>query len=187
MLAVKFSPEYDCRDLVTIFNNTFTASYHTVLQGGGHEPLYTPSVDEHPAKIVFAHDYFSSALHEISHWLIAGATRRQYEDYGYWYCPDGRNQQQQAEFERVEVSPQALEWILSKACGRRFRLSLDNLTGESGDSESFARAVLQRVQRYAQEGLPNRAELMRHALCQYYSTPLELDPEDFTLKEVYNL
>ncbi len=36
-------------------------------------------------------DFFASALHEISHWCVAGKARREQVDFGYWYCPDGRD------------------------------------------------------------------------------------------------
>ena len=185
MLAESFSPTFDCQHLVEIFDQTFAASYHTELVAGGDEPLYSPAQGHQRARIVFAHDYFSSALHEISHWLIAGAERRQMEDYGYWYAPDGRDASQQAAFEKVEVSPQALEWILTKACGKPFRLSLDNLSGDSGDCKVFAEAVLQRVGRYAEQGLSERATQMRQALVDFYNTPVTLSRADFCLEEIY--
>ena len=50
-------------------------------------------------------------------------------DYGYWYQPDGRDEQTQAEFEKVEVKPQALEWIFTQSLGQEFFLSTDNLSG----------------------------------------------------------
>ncbi len=185
MLAESFCPTFDSQHLVEIFNQNFAASFHTELVAGGNEPLYSPAQGQQKARIVFAHDYFSSALHEISHWLIAGAERRQLEDYGYWYAPDGRDASQQAAFEKVEVAPQALEWILTKACGKPFRLSLDNLSGECGDSKAFAEAVLQRVGGLAEQGLPERAALMRQALVNFYHTPATLSAADFCLEEIY--
>ncbi|MEA7548766.1 elongation factor P hydroxylase, partial [Salmonella enterica subsp. enterica serovar Anatum] len=43
--------------------------------------------------------------YEISHWCIAGKARRELVDFGYWYCPDGRDAQTQSQFEDVEVKP----------------------------------------------------------------------------------
>lgn len=60
-------------------------------------------------------------MHELAHWCIAGPERRLLADYGYWYEPDGRTEQIQAEFEKVEVKPQAVEWILSASCGFPFK------------------------------------------------------------------
>lgn len=131
--------------LIHVFNVVF-AHHHTILVRGQHEPEYFPAQHDQPAKIVFAHGYFASALHEISHWCIAGAARRKLPDLGYWYAPDGRNAEQQALFEQVEVKPQALEWLLSAACLREFRVSLDNLNGAGGDGQAFKHAVQARVQ-----------------------------------------
>ena len=49
-----------------------------------------PANDEVPYNaIYFARGFYSSALHEIAHWLVAGKERRKLEDFGYWYEPDG--------------------------------------------------------------------------------------------------
>ena len=118
-------------------------------------------------------------MHEISHWLIAGQQRRQLVDYGYWYVPDGRSAKQQKQFEQVEIKPQALEWILSEACGYRFVLSVDNLNGEPGDISSFKQAIVEQVQVYCREGLPARAKQLRDCLCKFYCTNLQLDEKIF--------
>ena len=185
MLALNSQPTFNCNDLVKLFNETFETSHNTILVAGGSEPLYLPAKNGECAKIIFAYDYFSSALHEISHWLIAGEARRRLEDYGYWYSPDGRNVEQQQAFEKVEVTPQALEWILTKACGRLFRLSLDNLNGQVCSSKPFAEAVHYRVGMLTKTGLNKRAEHMRKVLCDFYQTPSELEETDFHLKEIY--
>lgn len=156
-------------DLIRIFNNCFAHNYQTRLERGEDEPLYLPkdaTRDYHV--ILFARGFFSSALHEVSHWLIAGEQRRLLIDYGYWYEPDGRTAQQQRLFEHVEVKPQALEWTLSNACGFHFQLSVDNLNGEPGDSSKFQEAVYQQLQDYERFGLPLRARIFRDALSQFY-------------------
>ena len=87
---------HDANDLIEIFNDLFVRPFNTELIAGGEEPVYCPakaSGDRHG--IVFCHDYFSSALHEVSHWCIAGAQRRELVDFGYWYAPDGRSTAQQ--------------------------------------------------------------------------------------------
>ena len=148
--------------LILHFNHWF-AHHNVILQRGAHEPEYFPAgQNEHaqqPARIVFAHGYFASALHEISHWCVAGAQRRLLPDLGYWYAPDGRNAEQQALFEQVEVKPQALEWLFTQACQRKFRVSLDNLNGEAGSGEQFKDNVYARVQ----ELLAGRAPIPRDA------------------------
>lgn len=167
-------------DLISIFNQCFLDKYRTQLMRGGDEPLYVPAGTEYDLHtIYFAYGYFSSALHECSHWLIAGKERRKLTDFGYWYAPDGRTAEQQALFQNVEVKPQALEWILSAACGYRFQVSSDNLNGEEGDAEAFKQAILNQVMFYCEHGLPYRARVFRQALCEFYAMPGVLDKELF--------
>lgn len=141
--------------LILHFNDWF--SHHNVtLVRGEHEPEYFPATEIQPARIQFAHGFFNSALHEISHWCIAGAKRRTLPDLGYWYAPDGRTAEQQALFEQVEVKPQALEWLFSQALLRPFRVSLDNLTGDGGNGAQFKNNVYTQVQAFlnAPETIP---------------------------------
>jgi elongation factor P hydroxylase len=180
------SDQFDANDLISIFASCFFLSHNTRLVRGGDEPIYLPATgDDDFHKIVFAHGYFSSALHEIAHWLVAGEARRQQEDYGYWYAPDGRTAQQQAIFESVEVAPQAIEWLLSKAFGKPFRFSLDNLTGEVTDPKNFAHAVLVYIAQLTKNGLNERTQLFYEALCDFYNTDKKLDSKDFKLSEIY--
>ena len=164
-------------DLVTLFNNLFLLSQGTELVRGGDEPEYLPAGVNGPhAQVIFAHGYFASALHEISHWCIAGERRRQLPDYGYWYCPDGRSREQQSAFEQVEVKPQALEWLFAIACRSRFHISVDNLEGGGAiDEQGFRRNVYRQACCYLDEGLPVRAEQFLEALMDFYGT----GPEDF--------
>lgn len=158
-------------DLIQIFNQCFEQSYHTRLVKGGDEPIYLPAIGaQNYHEIHFAHGYFSSGLHEISHWLIAGASRRLQVDFAYWYAPDGRSAAQQALFQKVEVKPQALEWILCRAAKFPFRVSLDNLNGEPTDSAPFKKAILEQVSLYCDQGLSHRAKIFRAALVDFYKT-----------------
>ncbi|MCH4248346.1 MAG: elongation factor P hydroxylase [Acinetobacter populi] len=136
--------------LILHFNRWFS-HYNVILVRGEHEPEYFPATNMQPARIQFAHGFFNSALHEISHWCIAGAQRRTLPDLGYWYAPDGRTAEQQRLFEQVEVKPQALEWLFAQACLRPFRVSLDNLTGAAGNGTLFKDHVFAQVQRYLAE------------------------------------
>jgi len=155
--------------LLDCLNPWLEHSFRTRLVAGAGEPIYlAAAVPEAPHQIVFAHGYFSSALHELAHWCLAGPKRRAQDDYGYWYCPDGRNARQQVEFERVEVKPQAVEWWLTAATGRSFRSSTDNLNGTATDSRPFRQAVQQQAQRYAKEGLPVRAGRAVDLLCEAF-------------------
>ena len=156
----------DAQQLCVLFDALFGASESTCLVAGGEEPLYVPADATHEqARIIFRHDYVASALHEIAHWCIAGSARRCELDYGYWYAPDGRNARQQAEFERVEARPQALEWLFSEACGLVFRPSIDNLNGAVIDSTGFVHAIAAAARDYCEWGLPARARVFHAALC----------------------
>lgn len=160
-----------------LFNDLFREAFGTVLVKGGAEPEYLPAGSAGKlAQIVFAHGYYASALHEISHWCIAGEHRRTLHDYGYWYCPDGRTPAQQRAFEQVEVKPQAIEWLFSVAAGARFHISLDNLTGNgASDDADFRRRVLEQAEGYLARGLPERAQSFFDTLQSFYGTGSTFD------------
>lgn len=158
-------------DLIHLFNQCFEVTHQTRLVFGGDEPWYLPKNAERAYhSVIFAHGFFSSALHECAHWLIAGQARRLQEDYGYWYAPDGRNHDEQRLFEQVEVKPQALEWILSRAAKHRFQFSLDNLNGSPADVDVFQQRVYDAAQSYLQHGLPPRAYQFHQALLSHYES-----------------
>jgi elongation factor P hydroxylase len=165
-------------DLQALFDGCFAESLDTVLRGGFDEPLYRAPTGGECAQIQYAHDHFASALHEVAHWLVAGPERRRLDDYGYWYVPDGRDPEQQAAFEQVEVRPQALEWCLSEACGFPFRLSSDNVEAGGGPSVDFARAVTER-RRAIQDRLPPRAARLVDALRAFYGTQQQPGSQPF--------
>ncbi len=175
--VTQLTPAHRSIDLEALFKQSFYKDYQTLLIGGADEPLYSP-VKHSPAtsrvephRLYYRADYFASALHEIAHWCIAGAQRRQQEDWGYWYCPDGRSPAQQRAFEAVEVKPQAVEWMLSVAAAAPFRISSDNLLGMENNTEEggdFYRAVAAQVQCYRQSGLPPRASQFFFALAAFY-------------------
>lgn len=170
------------QDLITIFNQCFGEEYNTQLEKGGDEPIYLPADESRPYHaIFFARGFFSSALHECAHWLIAGEKRRLQVDFGYWYEPDGRTKEQQALFQSAEVKPQAMEWILSRAAGCPFRVSIDNLSGEELDRSTFIHAVHNQVKSYCEQGLAPRAKKFHDALCLFYGTTSELQIEDFEI------
>lgn len=165
-----------------VFNETFATTEHTRLCGGAPEPLYEPPGDgiggsvhtAAPARIYYREDFAASALHEVAHWCIAGAARRRLVDYGYWYAPDGRDAARQREFMRVEARPQALEWCFSRACGRPFRLSFDNVDAppSMGEQRLFARCVLGSARAFVRAGMPPRAQRFFDALCEEFSPAL---------------
>jgi len=168
--------QHNAQDLVTLFNKTFLTTDNTELAGGYNEPLYQPATPDNPThRILFTRDYFASALHEVAHWCVAGPARRQRVDYGYWYEPDGRTQEQQHLFEQVEVRPQAFEWIFANACRYRFRISADNLMTGNSASHTFKDNIFKEVQTILCTGLPARAQRFTDALARFYGchSPLE--------------
>lgn len=164
-------PVHHYQDLIRLFNQTFCDSENTVLVKGSAEPIYLPADNNNRHhRIIFAHGYFASALHEIAHWTLAGKERRLLEDYGYWYCPDGRDETQQAAFEHVEIKPQAIEWAFSVACAKPFSVSTDNLNGAAVDVVGFTDNVRQQVYCYLARGFPPRAQVFMGILQQFYGT-----------------
>ena len=181
--------QHNPAQLITIFNQIFISSHNTRLDHSDDEPIYLPGDKQDPQhRILFAHGFFASALHEISHWCIAGAERRLLVDFGYWYEPDGRSAQKQREFEQVEIKPQAIEWILTKACGLKFNISTDNLSGKpevvAAGRELFAINVVKQVNKYLEKGLPERAAVLKQALLDYYQIRKKLDRDQFQLNEL---
>lgn len=168
-MSTKHTPE----EIISIFNHTFSDSFNTRLIRGEDEPIYLPADDKvNYHRIIFAHGYFASAMHEIAHWCVAGPERRLLEDFGYWYEPDGRTAEVQAEFEKVEIRPQAYEWILSVSAGFPFSVSCDNLNGDfEPDRLSFMNKVHKEVMMILQHGLPHRVSMLSEALQDYYQTP----------------
>lgn len=175
--SVTIVVKHHYQDLISLFDSVFSVTQNTRLIKGEDEPVYLPADQEFPFhRVVFAHGYFASALHEIAHWCIAGNARRQRVDYGYWYCPDGRNEQQQHEFELVEVKPQAIEWAFSIAAGKAFQVSTDNLNGVEPDRKTFSLRVQKQILQYLERGFPPRAERFIQSLHQFYATsPLCVD------------
>ncbi|MFD2166247.1 elongation factor P hydroxylase [Thalassotalea euphylliae] len=171
---------HNIQDIISIFDSTFYQAYNTRLIKGDDEPIYLPAdqtCDFH--RIVFAHGFYASALHEIAHWCIAGPERRLLEDFGYWYVPDGRNDEQQKAFEQVEVKPQAVEWALCAAANKRFNISADNLDGAEPDIEGFKAKVFEQVKSYLHNGFPARAQMLMASLVKFYGTSMPNSVDDF--------
>lgn len=164
--------KHDYNHLISTFNEAFLKSFNTVLCLGADEPFYLPADKKHlQHRIMFARGFYASAHHEVAHWCLAGRERRLLEDYGYWYQPDVRDEKVQAEFEKVEINPQAIEWILCASSGFRFQVSCDNLSGVEPDRAGFTQKVHQQVLIYLEQGLPDRAKIYSDALRGFYSIP----------------
>jgi elongation factor P hydroxylase len=161
------------KELTESFQRVFLPRANTCLIGGYEEPVYVPSRDGAPAEIRFTRDYIRSALHEVAHWCIAGEARLGLQDYGYWYRPDGRTPEEQSEFFRFEVRPQALEWVFSRRCGIEFAVSVDNLDGRTSRSEleQFERQVALQREIYESGGMPPRAQVFVDQVLSSSSPP----------------
>lgn len=180
---------HDVKELIEIFNDLFVDSENTELVSGDSEPMYLPANNEYSLnRIVFAHGFFSSALHEVAHWCIAGEERRKLVDYGYWYNPDGRTIDQQEAFAAVEAKPQALEWILSQGCLLKFVVSLDNLSaiesGEIDDFIYFKQSILKEIDAYKRSDIPARAILLYKALAQHFNADTHWFENSFFLEQL---
>ena len=178
------SNQHRIEDLIPLFNGLFLDTLNTGLVAGDDEPIYLPASAEYPHhRVIFAHGFFASALHEIAHWCVAGPERRTLEDFGYCYKPDGRTQLEQQEFEQVEQRPQAYEWILSVSAGKRFHFSADNLSGGVGPSDRFKQSVADRAQQTIEQGMNPRLQAFSDKLREFYGQPelraaqFELQPE----------
>jgi elongation factor P hydroxylase len=149
--------------------------------GGYTEPFYRAAKDGQMAQIQFSHDYIRSALHELSHWCVAGVERRKRDDFGYWYAEDGRNQQQQNEFFKVEVMPQTIEWAFSIISGIKFEASVDNLHNQVAGAEVFVENLHQQMQRFLAVGFSSRVTdiLTLFANHQGIECPLKLLAEKY--------
>jgi len=156
------------------------------MSGGFDEPLYQPAAGkEQSHELRYREDFFASALHEASHWCIAGPVRRQQTDFGYWYTPDGRSAAQQRAFESVEYKPQALEWFFSRACRHPFRISVDNLSsGCHSTDDAFERRVLAQARHWCLVGLPEDGARFFVALCREFGTQEDLGRLHFSLAEL---
>lgn len=170
--------------LERVFFDCFHDRYRTRLLGGAAEPLYLPASATRDARIYYREDFAASALHEVAHWCIAGPRRRQCEDYGYWYAPDGRTAAQQRAFEIVEVKPQALEWHFALAAGVPFHVSADNLLAPDSGDGSFAAAVAEQARRWCRQPLPPRAALYRRALALHFGRDDSPSPRCFAADAV---
>ncbi|MEM9101566.1 MAG: elongation factor P hydroxylase [Pseudomonadota bacterium] len=163
---------FDCDRLITIFNNLFSKEYATRLIKGGKEPFYKAAKhQEVDHQLIFREDFFSSALHEVAHWCLAGEGRLLQDDFGYWYESEQRDLEAQRRFFAVEIKPQALEAIFSKACGYPFEVSVDNHNVSrwlNNEVELFAAKVAAQIETFQHEGLPTRAQKFEQALKAHF-------------------
>lgn len=157
--------------LIPLFNELFQTACNTVLEPASTDPYYLPADESSPYnRVQYAHGFFASALHEVSHWCLAGERRRQLVDFGYWYKPDRQLAADQLEFERLEIKPQALEWIFTVATKKDFFVSADNLNFQEWDLTNFRQEVRQQALHFLQDGLSSRAESFLLGLKKHYQS-----------------
>ncbi len=152
--------------IAELFNSVFAGKYNTVLCGGATEPLYLPGSEETgiPSRLCFSHDYPRSALHEISHWCIAGAKRRKLPDFGYVYVPPPRATAEQKRFFELELKAQTLEYIFCEAVDIRFSPSADNLMVTMETLTRFMQSIIELSVKWKCKGLAGDAGLFLQAL-----------------------
>ena len=151
-------------------NNAVLHHHGTRLIGGFPEPFYKAAERDSRAEVQFTRDYERSALHELGHWCIAGKQRRLMNDYGYWYVPDGRSDEQQRLFYTVETKPQALEKHFCTALELSFEVSADNIGNYSrADMDTFSDRVDEQYSNYLQEGFPPRVTEIYDCLRQWHN------------------
>ena len=154
--------------LTKTFHTLFAESDDpTILLGNAKEPVYLPKNSSNPYNRIYYRDNFlSSALHEICHWTIAGQARRQIVDFGYWYTDQRGSQRMQKSFLKVEIVPQALEWILTSSLDQPFFVSLDSF----GDSEllpDFRKSVRDKALTFYNGRKPPRFEKLLSRILTY--------------------
>jgi len=154
------------QDLLEQLNSKILNQFNTTIIGGFEEPFYLAFRGTEQAQIQFSHDYIRSALHELAHWCVAGEQRRKLDDYGYWYAADGRDQQQQNEFFKLEIKPQAIEWAFSIICGIKFEASVDNLNNSVQGVEEFKANLTTQLLSFCETGFTKRAAEILNILVQ---------------------
>ncbi len=187
---MQWNPEEKRSQIIELFQTLFAGTadtsnqlqyedYPVKLLGGFPEPFYLAPKGNGPAEIRFTRDYLNSCFHEVAHWCIAGKERRRQDDYGYWYRPDGRDEQAQQAFFQAEAGPQALEWVFATASDEVFRISCDNLEGET-DSDTkyiqdlkFTEALQEKLNRYLADGFPPRGKKFLEGLMGLFHPEVE--------------
>ncbi len=131
-----FNDDELCNALIDLLANVLP---DLVIQGGADEPFYQAPSGGAKAILYFRSNYPRSLLHELSHYCLSGEKRRQIDDFGYWYIPCGRTENEQLLFEQVEARPQGLEKAMCEAIGISFIPSLDDFSGRPSSADFLER------------------------------------------------
>jgi len=169
-MSLTLSNNLDVTELAQVFDRLFYETWNTKLEPSPSDPIYLPASDECSYhRIMYYQDFFSSALHEISHWCIAGEKRRTQIDFGYWYKPERSKLEEQELFERYETKVQGLEWVLSSAAGKEFFVSCDCFDQSLLDLEKFRKSITKEALRIAKSKcLPVRTTKFITALRDHF-------------------
>ncbi len=138
-------------------------------------------------RIVFAHGFYASAIHEISHWCIAGKARRELVDFSATgIARMGVMPKRKASLKMLKRSRRHSTGCSVLAAGYPLNVSCDNLEGDfEPDRVVFQRRVHAQVMDYLANGIPERPARFIKALQNYYHTP-ELTAEQFPWPEALN-
>lgn len=151
--------------IAQLFNSCFAATEQTRCSGGADEPLYRPARAGRCAQLQYRGDHAASALHEISHWCLAGRGRRQLLDFGYNYVATPRSLVAQVRFLRSEIRPQALERLFARQAGILFRCSFDDVEDRFlALRPGFEAAVKITSEQFERHGVAPRAQQFLAAL-----------------------
>jgi elongation factor P hydroxylase len=154
---------------IELFNAEFKDSENTSIAESPDEPIYLPANEtESLNQILYTAGSYTSVLHEISHWCIAGEGRRKQVDYGYWYKPDFQTPKESELYTQFEAKTHGIEWIFSLAAGVPFYIIPNNLSAGFEVSQDLKEAVYRATLNYLNKGLPISAERFKHALLKYY-------------------
>lgn len=132
-----FTDDEFCQYLIGILANVFP---DLSIEGGADEPFYQAAKYNAKAVIYFRDNYPRSLLHELSHYCLAGDRRRMLDDFGYWYSPCGRSEEEQNKFEMVEARPQGLEKVMCEILKIKFSASIDDFSGRP-PSDAFLQGL----------------------------------------------
>ncbi len=154
---------------IQLFNTEFKDTEATIIAESPDEPIYLP-VDESNSfnRILYTKDSYTSVLHEISHWCIAGSERRKKIDYGYWYKPGSQTPKEAELYKKFESKTHGIEWIFCIAAGVPFHIIPNNVAAGFEISQDLKEGVYAATLNYLNHGLPANAERFKQRLLKHY-------------------
>jgi elongation factor P hydroxylase len=163
MSSIDYSP------FIHLFNSEFKDTEATMIAESPDEPIYLPADEINPLnRILYTKDSYTSVLHEISHWCIAGAERRKKVDYGYWYKPESQTPEEAELYKKFESKTHGIEWIFCMAAGVPFHIIPNNVAAGFEISQDLKEGVYAATLNYLNHGLPVHAEQFKKSLLKHY-------------------